>query len=59
VLPLLRAHSPALTAQFLEHLVAGRGSQDAAHHTELALTLARDILGRMPPFDARSASVSV
>ena len=57
VLPLLRAHSAALTAQYLEHLVAHRGSQDAAPHTELALTLARSILARMPPFDDRRASV--
>lgn len=55
VLPLLRERSASLTAQYLEHLITHRGSQDAQHHTELALTLSRSILARMPPFDKRCA----
>jgi hypothetical protein len=53
VLPLLRRVSTELTSQYLEYLVCSKGSQDPAHHTELALSLAEAALRLMPPVDAR------
>ena len=53
VLPLLRKHSAALTCQYLEYLVVGRGGQQPEHHTELALSFASAALELMPPVDDR------
>lgn len=53
VLPLLRGVSTELSCQYLEYLVGSKGSQDPAHHTELALGLADAALRLMPPVDAR------
>ena len=53
VLPLLRKRSAELTCQYLEYLVAGRGSQQPEHHTELALSFASAALELMPPVDGR------
>ncbi|BDA48080.1 Transforming growth factor-beta receptor-associated protein [Coccomyxa sp. Obi] len=51
VLPLLRGVSRELCCQYLEYLVGSKGSQDPAHHTELALGLADAALRLMPPID--------
>ena len=56
VLPLLRGVSSELCCQYLEYLVGSKGSQDPAHHTELALGLADAALRLMPPVDTRSAA---
>jgi hypothetical protein len=53
VLPLLQRHSEDLWCQYLEYLVVSKGSQDPAHHTSLALGLAKAALQLMPPLDAR------
>lgn len=56
VLPLLRGVSSELCCQYLEYLVGSKGSQDPAHHTELALGLADAALRLMPPVDTGSAA---
>lgn len=53
VLGLLRGASAELCCQYLEYLVGSKGSQEPAHHTELALRLSDQALTLMLPVDHR------